>query len=156
MTDATGFAPRLSEGRSSPMARENGSGHRYGELQPSNHHMPPAMLARPATVYANIAEANAILAGVFDDTKAAAAAFVEQGAKAALVTDGARPAAFADSEQVVTAAPPPVIVGTVTGAGDALVAGHIAAQISGRSPWDALAAGLRAAADAISKQRQGR
>ncbi|MEL6583594.1 MAG: PfkB family carbohydrate kinase [Pseudomonadota bacterium] len=120
------------------------------------HRIKGLMLARPATVYANIAEANAILSGVFDDTKAAAAAFVEQGAKAALVTDGARPAAYADSEQVVTAAPPPVIVGTVTGAGDALVAGHIAAQISGRSPWDALAAGLRAAADAISKQRQSR
>jgi sugar/nucleoside kinase (ribokinase family) len=111
------------------------------------------MKARDTMIYANLSEANAILQGRFADAPSAAAAFLSQGAQAALVTDGPRPATFATRFSAVTAAPPPVIGGSVTGAGDALVAAHIAAQISGRSDWDALTLGLRAAADKISGGR---
>lgn len=101
-------------------------------------------------IYANMAEANVLLPGVYSDASAAALALCDHGARAALVTHGSNDAAYAEGGRVIGASPPPVR-GSVTGAGDALIAGHIAAQLDGRTPWDALNAGLRAAADHIRR-----
>ncbi|MBB5514709.1 sugar/nucleoside kinase (ribokinase family) [Rubricella aquisinus] len=103
-------------------------------------------------IYANLAEANALLPGTYREATAAALALCDMGARAALVTHGAGEAAYADGGRVIAASPPPVR-GGVTGAGDALIAGHVAAQIDGRADWDALNAGLRAAANHISGSR---
>ena len=106
------------------------------------------------TVYANLAEANAMLDGAYSDAASAARAFCAQGANGALVTAGPRTAAWATATQTITAAPPPVVGRSTNGAGDALVAGHIAAQLSRRSAWEALQAGLRAAAEKMQAGRE--
>jgi pseudouridine kinase len=104
-------------------------------------------------IYANLAEANALLPGKHGEATAAALALCDLGARAALVTHGAGEAAYAEGSRVIAASPPPVR-GGVTGAGDALIAGHVAAQVEGRADWDALNAGLRAAAKHITGNRR--
>jgi sugar/nucleoside kinase (ribokinase family) len=103
-----------------------------------------------ATFYVNLEEAGILLGGAAADAAAAARALVERGATRALVTDGARPAAFADAQGTITAAPPVVTVRRVTGAGDALMAAHIAAERRGAGRAEALAAALAAAAGHVS------
>lgn len=104
-----------------------------------------------ATVYVNRAEAGLIAGRVFADAHEAAAALTAAGVARALVTDGAAETVFSDGGQTLSAMPPPVDVAHVTGAGDSLMAAHIAAERAGESSHAALQAALMAAARHISK-----
>jgi sugar/nucleoside kinase (ribokinase family) len=111
------------------------------------------LLAHPrATFYLNLAEAGVLAGRPLADAAQAAGALVALGARRVLVTDGARAAAeaVAGGGPVLTALPPAVPVRRVTGAGDAFVAGHLAADRSGAARHEALTAALRAAADHVT------
>ncbi|MGA1682929.1 MAG: PfkB family carbohydrate kinase [Gemmobacter sp.] len=104
-----------------------------------------------ATLYLNRAEAEAFCAAPLADARRAAAALIGAGVARVLVTDGAAPAAFATAGgPILTATPAAVPVRRVTGAGDALVAAHVAAERAGAEPPAALAAALAAAARHIA------
>jgi sugar/nucleoside kinase (ribokinase family) len=103
-----------------------------------------------ATVYLNRHEAMRLCGRPFATAGDAAAALRDRGAVRALVTDGASASAAADASGVITALPPAVPVARVTGAGDAFMAAHIAADIRGADAAAALRAALAAAAAHIS------
>ena len=97
------------------------------------------------TVYCNRAEAEAVCATGLNAARAAAEALVIRGARRAVVTNGALAAADAGPHGVVSLKPERSVVRSATGAGDALMAAHIAARLRGARPDEALAAGLAAA-----------
>jgi sugar/nucleoside kinase (ribokinase family) len=103
------------------------------------------ILTRLDGVYCNRAEAEAICATGLNAARAAAEALLARGARRAVVTDGPLPAADAGAHGVVTLRPDRTQVRSVTGAGDALIAAHLAATLRGARPDEALAAGLAAA-----------
>jgi len=103
-----------------------------------------------ATIYVNLEEAGLICAASFADAPAAASALHARGAARVLVTDGARLAAMATPDGVLTAQPPQVLVTRVTGAGDTFMAAHVAAERRGASAAAALDQALQAAAAHIS------
>ncbi len=96
-------------------------------------------------LYCNRAEAEAICAAGLNAARPAAEALLARGAKRAVVTDGPLPAADAGAHGVRILRPEPGAVRSVTGAGDALIAAHLAAMLRGAAPEAALAAGLAAA-----------
>ncbi|MRX51406.1 kinase [Paracoccus sp. S-4012] len=100
-----------------------------------------------AVLHANRAEAEALCGRAFADATAAAEALIAQGAARAIVTDGPRRAAdAARNAPPLSEAPPDVAAVRVTGAGDALLAAHLNAELNGASRADALHTALRAAA----------
>lgn len=105
----------------------------------------PFLARRGATLHLNLAEAAALAGRAFADAGAAAAALAGVGGARVLVSDGPRAAALADGGEVITCAPPPVAARRVTGAGDSLVAAHVAAEARGLAPAEALAAAVAAA-----------
>lgn len=104
-----------------------------------------------ATLYLNLAEARSLAGSDHATAPEAAAALVQSGSSRVLVTNGAAETAFATSKGVIQARPPRVRVARVTGAGDALMAAHIAAEFLGADPKAALAQALDAAAAHITK-----
>ncbi len=106
-------------------------------------------LAR-ATIYLNLAEAVQLLGQFVCDAAAAARALSGPGGARILVTNGAREAALAGPHGLTVARPEPGPVRRVTGAGDALVAAHVAAELRGLDAAHALEAGLAAAARHIA------
>ncbi|MDJ1008082.1 MAG: PfkB family carbohydrate kinase [Paracoccaceae bacterium] len=110
----------------------------------------PFLDATHATLYLNLEEAGLLARARFDTAPEAAAALLQRGAARILVTDGGRMAAEAGPDGVRTATPPEVLVTRVTGAGDTFMAAHIAAELAGAAPDDALRDALRAAADFVS------
>ncbi len=102
------------------------------------------------TFYVNLEEAGLILGTVFTSADRAAEALIAAGVARALVTDGARPVAEGRAEGVITDHPPVVTVTRITGAGDTLMAAHIAADTRGMARDAALAAALSAAATYVS------
>ena len=114
----------------------------------------PLLGHRRATFYLNLAEAGQIAGRAHSDAAEAAAGLVAQGAARVLVTDGGGEAALAGAGcggGVIRARPPAVAVARVTGAGDTLMAAHIAADLGGAAAPEALAAALHAAAAHISQ-----
>lgn len=91
------------------------------------------LLAHPrATFYLNLAEASELAGRRFADARGAAQALVSEGAQRVLVTDGPRAAAEAMAgAAILRGVPKPVPVRRVTGAGDALMAAHVAAEFHG-------------------------
>ena len=110
----------------------------------------PLLTHPKATIYVNLEEAELLTQQKLGDAKSGAEALAQKGATRVLVTDGARQAAFVESGQIWSATPPKVPQMRVTGAGDTFMAAHIAAELAGRSPEDALTAGLAAAAHYVS------
>ena len=110
------------------------------------------LLAQPnATIYVNLEEAGILCQRSFAGAEAAAEALLARGARHVLVTDGGKPAA--DGRQgagVVIAAPPPVLVTRVTGAGDTFMAAHLLAEREGADRETALDRALAAAARYVS------
>lgn len=102
------------------------------------------------TIYANVEEAGILCGSRFDNAREAATALLELGAKRALVTNGEHAVADGSRTGVILADPPAANVARVTGAGDTFLAAHVAAEIAGASPKDALEKALWAAADHIS------
>jgi len=107
-------------------------------------------IAANVTLYLNRAEAEALCGRAFPDSRAAAEAVLARGAATAIVTDGAAAATAADSGATVSLSPPAVAPRSVTGAGDAFVAAHLAARADGLAPEPALAAALDGAARHIA------
>ena len=106
----------------------------------------PLCSGRPLTLYLNRIEAERLCGARFPGSEAAARALLARGVAEAVVTDGAAAATAASAGAVVTLAPPRVGARSVTGAGDAFVAAHLAARTGGKGPGPALAAALAAAA----------
>jgi len=94
------------------------------------------------TLYVNLIEANLLSGAAHVATADAARALVAGGAGRALVTDGANAASIACPDQVETRLPAKVRVARVTGAGDALMAAHIAAEFRGETGAAALQTAL--------------
>jgi len=103
-----------------------------------------------ATAYVNMEEAATIAGAAFGTTAEAAEALVGMGFSRAVVSHGNRPAAEAGPGGTIEATPPPVTVARVTGAGDTMMAAHIAAELRGLGGQDALNAALAEAAAYIS------
>jgi len=103
-----------------------------------------------ATLYVNLEEARQLCGRDCTDSAIAAQALIDQGAQRVLVTDGGAMATLATPDAKLSAQPPKVPVSRVTGAGDTFMAAHIAAEISGDKPEQALNAALQAAADYVS------
>ena len=99
------------------------------------------------TLYVNLEEAGLLCGRTFADAPAAAQALLDRGAPRVVVTDGAR--ASCDGRRgadLVTATPPRVTIRRVTGAGDTLLAAHLAAESRGSDRFAALTAAVNAAA----------
>ncbi|MBB98041.1 MAG: kinase [Rhodobacteraceae bacterium] len=88
-----------------------------------------------------------------EDALAIASALVALGVGACLVSDGPAPLALATAGICMSLAVAPVAVRDVTGAGDALIAGTLAARARGWDIADAARAGLAAAR--VTVQAQG-
>lgn len=106
-----------------------------------------AFAGRPrTTLYLNRAEAAALAGRGLADAAEAARALSAMGFARAIVTDG--PALLAEQAGAVQRLrkPPQVAVRRVTGAGDAFVAAHLAAEMAGADAAAALDAAVAAAA----------
>ncbi|MBS1302879.1 PfkB family carbohydrate kinase [Loktanella sp. SALINAS62] len=110
-----------------------------------------ALIDHPtATLYVNLEEAGLLCQTQFDDSATAARALIARGAFRVLVTDGGDAASEATGADVITAAPPPVLVTRVTGAGDTFMAAHIASEQQGLDRQASLTRALQAAATYVS------
>lgn len=105
-----------------------------------------------AAIYINRAEAEILCAQPLGNSAVAARALIAAGARRVLVTDGANPASVATPEHCVTLQPPPVQAVSTTGAGDVVLAAHLAARGAQTDPDSrpALIDNLRAALDAAA------
>jgi sugar/nucleoside kinase (ribokinase family) len=110
------------------------------------------LLTHPrATLYVNLEEAGLLAGSPAANAAEAATALLGRGAVRVLVTDGGNPCADGKAGAgVITAAPPPVMVTRVTGAGDTFMAAHIVAERGGASRGDALTSALQTAANYVS------
>jgi len=114
------------------------------------------LLGHPkVTLYLNRDEAARLCGVTFASTRDAAVALVDLGAARAIVTDGAGPCALADRTGAITALPPSVTPVRVTGAGDAFMAAHVAADLHGADATAALSAALSAAAVHVAGPESG-
>lgn len=105
-----------------------------------------------ATLYVNRIEAEILCQRRLADAAEAALAVRALGAAHAVVTDGARAAAYAGpGDAHGTALPPKVEARTTTGAGDAFLAAHLDAIRMGADDADALATATRAAAAHVAQ-----
>lgn len=111
----------------------------------------PLLPMANATLYVNLEEASLLCQRRFASAPQAAEGLIARGARRVLVTDGGRASADGKAgEGVVSAAPRPVLVTRVTGAGDTFMAAHLVAERRGASRAEALARALEAAATYVS------
>ncbi|MDO8985496.1 PfkB family carbohydrate kinase [Cypionkella sp.] len=107
-----------------------------------------------ATLYVNLEEAGLICHARYETAFDAAEGLLSHGAAHVLVTHGGKPCAEGrKGAGVITAAPPPVMVTRITGAGDTFMAAHIVAERQGSPREAALAAALAAAAIYVSGEQ---
>ncbi len=111
-----------------------------------------ALMAEGGTIYVNRTEAEILCQMAFPTATEAADGLLGLGATRAVVTDGPRPCALAGPEGLISAIPPTVETRSTTGAGDAFMAGHIAAENAGLFGQLALDAALEVAATHISRE----
>jgi tagatose 6-phosphate kinase len=93
----------------------------------------PAVAAGPSVVRLNREEL-AAATGVVDDLQAGAKVLREHGAEVVVVSDGSRGLVGMTPSRAWWARPPVVAHGNPTGAGDAAMAGLVAASVDGQ-PW---------------------
>lgn len=110
----------------------------------------PLLPLANATLYVNLEEAGLLCQRRFASAPEAAGALVRRGARRVLVTDGGRATADGAPEGIIAAAPRPVLVTRVTGAGDTFMAAHIVAERRGEGREAALQSALEAAALYVS------
>ena len=101
------------------------------------------------TIFVNKVEAEILCEQEFADSRTAAIALAGFGS-AAIVTDSANDATIAKDGMILSVTPPNVEVVSVTGAGDAFLAGFVAADLAGEHPAQAIIAAADAAALHIS------
>lgn len=102
------------------------------------------------TLYVNLEEAGLLCQQPFATAPEAAHGLLKRGARRAIVTNGAAPAADGLGDSVLTGQPPRVTVTRVTGAGDTFMAAHIAAETAGTDRASALTRALDAAAHHVT------
>lgn len=114
------------------------------------------LLGHPQAVFhINRLEAEALAERLFPSAQDAAVALVAEGAARVIVTDSARPAAdAAQGQPTLIRTPPQVAASHVTGAGDAFLAAHLAAELDGLDRGQALDAAIRAASIHITRAPQ--
>jgi len=111
--------------------------HRHGVFVAVDASGPPlrhAVAARPDMVKPNAFELSELLGRPLDsrpDVVRAARELAESGIALVVVSLGADGAVFVEGGRVVLAVPPPVKVASTVGAGDAMVAGVLAARLEG-------------------------
>ena len=110
----------------------------------------PFIQSRRGTLYVNLEEAGLLCQTNFATSAEAAAGLLARGAVRAVVTHGGDPATVGSEAGVITLTPPTVHVARVTGAGDTFMAAHVAAELKGKAPQEALAYALEAAALYVS------
>jgi len=110
----------------------------------------PLLKQRNVTLYVNLEEAGLLCQTEFETSQSGAAGLVAQGVLRVLVTDGAKSASVATADGVLTQTPPEVLATRITGAGDTFMAAHIAAEMRGDNPENALKSALQAAATYVS------
>lgn len=141
----------LSQIASSPLFAK--SDLRVAPASPGKAERLMPLLAHPsATLYVNLEEAGILCQRSFESAETAAETLLERGAHRVLVTDGGKAAAdgCATAGGVISAAPPPVLVTRVTGAGDTFMAAHLVAERQGSTRAEALERALLAAARYVS------
>jgi sugar/nucleoside kinase (ribokinase family) len=111
----------------------------------------PLLPLANATLYVNLEEAGLLCQRRFAGAAEAAEGLIARGARRVLVTDGGRASADGMAgADIVTAAPRPVLVTRVTGAGDTFMAAHLVAERAGAGRPEAIASALEAAALYVS------
>lgn len=105
-----------------------------------------------ATLYLNLAEANILTNQNCSDTKSGAQALIAMGLERVVVTNGSESASIADRNSQLNQTPPVVKPVRITGAGDAFMAAHIAAELNGQTGEAALSAALKFTANYISNK----
>ena len=111
----------------------------------------PLLKHARATLYVNLEEARLLTQSDAETAAEGAQALLARGARRVLVTHGGQPCADGHQAQgILTAAPPPVMVARVTGAGDTFMAAHIVAERNGSDRATALQSALSAAAAYVS------
>lgn len=113
----------------------------------------PLLAAPRVTAYVNRIEAEILAGRRFADAMEAAEGLVAQGAGRVLVTDGSHAAAdAARGLPTLGVTPPAVAIARVTGAGDTLLAAHLAAEAAGLDRGPALTHAVAAAAAHVAGQ----
>ena len=102
------------------------------------------------TLFANRIEAEILCGRQLSDSNSAALAITQLGANA-VITDSAKSATWVEGQKIRSCTPPDVTVTSVTGAGDAFLAGFVAAEVAGYPHENWLKAGIDAAATHISR-----
>ena len=111
----------------------------------------PLLSMANATLYVNLEEAGLLCQRRFASAPEAAERLIARGARRVLVTNGGLASADGKvGEGVISAAPRPVLVTRVTGAGDTFMAAHLVAERQGAGRDEALARALEAAATYVS------
>jgi sugar/nucleoside kinase (ribokinase family) len=104
-----------------------------------------------ANFYLNLSEACLILNRRFETSKDAALEIVKTGLRSVLVTNGEKSACFANGSEVVEVKPPKVKIIKLTGAGDVLMASHLAKTLKGFNNREALLFALKETGKFISE-----
>ncbi len=103
-------------------------------LDTSGQPLQYALAAQPDVIKPNIFELQEVLGQTLDSERAvlkAARDIVQQGIGCVVVSMGSFGALFVDAERAIHAAPPALDIKSTVGAGDAMVAGFVAAKIQG-------------------------
>lgn len=117
-----------------------------------------AVAAAPQILKPNLHELEQLVGAALPDQAAVVAAargLLARGVGLVIVSMGARGACFVSGEQVVLARPPQVAVTSTVGAGDAMVAGAVAAQLGGLALPDCARLATAYALDAITRVGAG-
>lgn len=133
-------------------ARQDGA---YVMVDVSGPALVESLAAAPDLVKPNVHEARTALGLDTDDPVVLAHALRARGARAALVTAGADGAVLATADETLHGRAPVTPHVNSVGCGDAVTAGFAVAMARGASAADALALGLAAAADKLSRLHPG-
>jgi 1-phosphofructokinase len=128
-------------------------GHRVA-LDTSGPALQHAIEAGPEIIKPNIHELEEMVGATLPDQSAvvgAARALIARGVGLVVVSMGADGACFVSRDQVVMARPPAVEVASTVGAGDAMVAGVVAAQLRGLALAEAARLATAFSLDAIQR-----
>ena len=105
-----------------------------------------------ANFYLNLSEAGLILGSNFETSRLAASEILKTGLNSVLVTNGEQAACFAKGTEIIEIKPPKVEIVKLTGAGDVLMASHIAKILNGCNNQDSLLFALEETSKFISEE----
>ena len=103
-------------------------------------------------IFCNLDEAEALLDQKFNSSREAGKAMAAQTVQNSIITNGPHPLSVQTGTVVDLIEVPAVEVSSVTGAGDALIAGTLAGLVAGQSLMQAATQGISASADQLRGQ----